>query len=57
MRFKQIKNIDDTIQKINEDGTICCVPVDEQNSDYKEYLRMVAEEGYVIEPADEPQGE
>lgn len=52
IRYKQINGVTDTIQKIEEDGTVRCVPASEDNRDYKEYLRMVAEEGYVIEPAE-----
>tara|TARA_Y100000114_G_scaffold92371_1_gene85839 strand:- start:634 stop:807 length:174 start_codon:yes stop_codon:yes gene_type:complete len=39
------------IQRILDNGTISCIPVDEENTDYKEYLEWVAE-GNTAEAAD-----
>ena len=39
------------IQRILDDGTISCIPFDEENTDYKEYLEWVSE-GNTAEAAD-----
>ena len=46
------KIVQDTIIKIIDSGKIFSIPMDEDNSDYREYLEWVAE-GNTAEPADE----
>ncbi len=54
MSYKLVKNIDRTvsttqIKRINDNA---CIPFDEDNKDYQEYLEWVAE-GNTPEPVDE----
>ena len=39
------------IKRILDDGTVSCIPMDEDNTDYQEYLEWVAE-GNTAEAAD-----
>ena len=38
-----------SINRINDDGSLTSIPVDESNRDYQEYLEWVAEGGQVEE--------
>lgn len=43
----------DSIQRINDDGSMSYIPLNPANVDYQEYLRWL-NEGNAPEPADEP---
>ena len=40
-----------TIQRINEDGSISSIPVDESNSDYQAYLNKATLASELVDPA------
>jgi hypothetical protein len=41
------------IKRVNEDGSISFIPMDESNSDYQRYLNPEAEQSTPIMPGDE----
>jgi hypothetical protein len=41
------------IERINEDGTVSWIPIDEANSDYQRYLNPEAEQSTPIVTSDE----
>lgn len=53
--YKEYKNLDGVVSTIQRLSDSAFIPFDQQNSDYAEYLRWLAE-GNTPEPADEVTG-
>jgi hypothetical protein len=51
--YKFVKgNRGESLNRNNEDGSVTCIPMNPDNTDYQEYLKWV-EAGNTPEPADE----
>ena len=59
--YKLVKtNRGESLNRVNENGSVTCIPFSPDNTDYQEYLKWVSEGGVALsadEPASQPADE